>query len=930
MDIAAFLTKVLPSQGLYCIAVAKKKYLDQFFVDTIDKAVSLVREWDTNGYTVYFATASFITDVSRRADNAMFLRTLRLDIDCGEGKSFPTKQAAAEAFVAFALATGMPAPMIVDSGNGLHIYWVLTRDLTPAQWVDLAAMLKQTCLLYSFDADPSVTSDVARILRPVGSHNRKHGSKPVSLLRDAPEYPPEQIDAALRSAINAKGMQPLKGFLPSIMRGVPGNDDLSGGIEYPESDPERIAERCAIVRQMRDSQGDVNYEQWRGIIGLLKFCENGEAKAYEWSAQRAATGHSQTDVEQKWSTWSAGPATCDFFRRHNSETCAACKHTVTSPIQLGRPDPEPVSETTPTQQTPELDVVRDFVPKGYMRATDGKLYVKEDDAWREFSKYDVVPIVMERDENGDIVIRVHVSFPSEGRKELVVPMVKLAEIKELKKLMYSKGLCLRSEEDMKTMSGYLIRYIDELQNAHAPVQLYQQMGWTATNDFVCGENVYTKAGAKKASLSATIPDSIREGFRQAGSLDEWRQAIGAYSREGMEGYAFGFLSAPGAVLLKFTQYRGMVLSLVSPQPGEGKSTVQKAINSFFGDPSQVALQAKDTVLAQYNRLSIYQNMAATVDEVTVMQPEQLSEFVYQVPQGRQRLRLTRDATERQSALEWATIVVTSSNQSLVAKLATLKHSADAEAVRIFEYYIRHPRSLKKHEADKLFGKLDSNYGVAGPVFVDYVVNNLPSVMAMVQKLQEKIDIEASIQSKERFWSALMAVNIAGGMICKQLGLVDFDMKAIYNWSLRQLDHMRGTLTSEVTDAKSLLGQYFSEHQNSILVLDKAGDARRGVAPVIKLSPNNSLHVRVEQDTRRVWVNRDHIRKWLINRMADYNEVVHELAEQRILLNSSMKKSLGQGTYYTSTPVMCWELDIDPPAVVAVPSTDTLDNKLEAV
>ena len=61
----------------------------------------------------------------------------------------------------------------MDSGNGLHCYWVLTNEISYNEWKPVADFLKQTCVQHGLQADPSVTSDAARILRVPDTFNFK-------------------------------------------------------------------------------------------------------------------------------------------------------------------------------------------------------------------------------------------------------------------------------------------------------------------------------------------------------------------------------------------------------------------------------------------------------------------------------------------------------------------------------------------------------------------------------------------------------------------------------------------------------------------------------------------------------------------------------------------------------------------------------------
>ncbi len=56
------------------------------------------------------------------------LKALYLDLDCGEGKAstgsgYATQLDALEALRDFCEKCGLPRPLIVDSGGGIHAYW---------------------------------------------------------------------------------------------------------------------------------------------------------------------------------------------------------------------------------------------------------------------------------------------------------------------------------------------------------------------------------------------------------------------------------------------------------------------------------------------------------------------------------------------------------------------------------------------------------------------------------------------------------------------------------------------------------------------------------------------------------------------------------------------------------------------------------------
>lgn len=160
-------------------------------VKTIAGALVKAREISDAGRNAYFACAEYLTAENRKAENAAGARAIWLDIDCGEakaaaGKGYPTKHAAIKGLIEFCRATGLPEPnIVVDSGNGLHVYWYFTTLIPRDEWRVLAAKLKMLAVRYGLRADPSRTADIASVLRVPGTMNWKNpdSPKPVTLKR---------------------------------------------------------------------------------------------------------------------------------------------------------------------------------------------------------------------------------------------------------------------------------------------------------------------------------------------------------------------------------------------------------------------------------------------------------------------------------------------------------------------------------------------------------------------------------------------------------------------------------------------------------------------------------------------------------------------------------------------------------------------------
>ena len=131
MDTLEFLRAVLADTGFYCVVGLKRDGSApvQKFYPSIEAAVEVATQLQGNGYDAYYALATYTNGDSRRGDNTQALKSFFLDLDCGLGKPYGTQVNAIVALKAFCSAVGLPRPSIVNSGRGVHVYWLLLNGL---------------------------------------------------------------------------------------------------------------------------------------------------------------------------------------------------------------------------------------------------------------------------------------------------------------------------------------------------------------------------------------------------------------------------------------------------------------------------------------------------------------------------------------------------------------------------------------------------------------------------------------------------------------------------------------------------------------------------------------------------------------------------------------------------------------------------------
>ena len=318
-----FYNSVLPPVGLRALAVFKdglNRAPAHYFSDTDADLLTVADSWDAKGINVYHGCATYSTDANRKGGNVQAIKSLFADLDVGPKKPYATQKEAVVAYEKFRLEIGLPAGYIVSSGNGVHVYHSFINAITPEQWDRLAALFAQCMDHFGVKHDSSRTEDKASILRIPGTSNYKAQTpKAVTIKRVGVEAPVSEIWQALKAYADSEGL--IVGASKGTKK-VHGTNDIIGNRQvYPPSYPEHILPKCAVLREVADTGGNVPYEIWWRAMGVAKFLEDGEAVAAHWTRNRASTGHGKTDYQGVMDAWTVGPTTCNQFEKH----CDQCK-----------------------------------------------------------------------------------------------------------------------------------------------------------------------------------------------------------------------------------------------------------------------------------------------------------------------------------------------------------------------------------------------------------------------------------------------------------------------------------------------------------------------------------------------------------------------------------------------------------------------------
>jgi hypothetical protein len=250
----------------------------------------------------------------------------------------------------------------------------------------------------------------------------------------------------------------------------------------------------------------------------------------------------------------------------------------------------------------------------------------------------------------------------------------------------------------------------------------------------------------------------------------------------------------------------------------------------------------------------------------------------------------------------------SANCSFYEKLGEAKNTPDGESVRLLEYKIEPNDLINVAVGKEMFDhQLNENYGHAGEIYISWLVNNLEEAKALVKKIQARIDSEVQFTARERFWSAVAACNIAGGLIAKSLELHNYDMAKVYSWLKGMLSEMRNDVKPPNSTPVAALGEFINSHIFNTLVVNGEVDARSQLVSMPTLEPRNELLIRYEPDTKHLYIAAKQFKDFCVKQQIGYKELLKKLTDLQVFVEATNKR-MSKGMKVVSPAVRVLKFD----------------------
>jgi hypothetical protein len=855
VDILNFLSRVCARQGETVITTLDKKNdgntifwnRGSFKYSELQDAADIIPQWDKSPTTtVYFSIGAFENHVeevdgkqkiSRTQANAKYFRVICFDLDCGEDKPYKTLEEGLEKLVEVIKKLKLPKPLIIVSGNGAHVYWVLDRDVEKDLWVQVSTAFRHALAQHNLEIDTSKIHDPSMVLRPAGTHHKKSEPwKPVRvLLDDGAEHDIYMLYGKVKDYAPKDVQKPRSKMIDSILN-TPLDSDL---------DVLSIGEKCNQIRALIESGGQtdaagnpVDEPMWRASLGIAKF-----AKDKEEAVLYLAGGHPEFDLDANMKKIDGykgtGPTTCATFNQLCPKGCEGCPYlgNKTSPAQLGGTDQIVVHEAVQEaeQEEPVTEQRKIKLPDFY-KVNGGKLYKEVEKFDDDGNPYKDMELISERlmyvkgiytdQDELKSSFRLAVHYPNgRGWEENDHDLSNIASTgRDFSAFLLNLQIfCARTQAQQEKLRVYLMDYLTMVQQQSNTGYDYKMFGWQKDGSFIAGEKIINPPHGDNERRLVGNAAKMASYVKPHGSRDEFIRAMAMLDKyPGTINIRASALLGLAGILSKHLGSGSSMISIYSTRSTTGKTASLLTANSLFYNPKEVMGSRRDTNVATFMARGTLNNLPYSIDELTMVDPEVVADMVYTFSEGKDKKSSTQSRQLREAAT-WEGPTFVSANTSVIDKVTEAKAESEPLRARVLELP-QHDRKFVNllddnglRIVDIYLDMLNNNYGFAGPEIVQAVVDlGGPELVAKkaVADFNRKFGFE--FEAQERFHRALIISAWGLGKIGKALGLFPFDVEGTVRYLLQVVTKSRELNEAAKVDAIDVINQFLHENNREII------------------------------------------------------------------------------------------------------------------
>jgi len=950
MEPYVFLSAVLPSTGKYCLATIDPGTPPTHkFVDTQEELYRHTDLLDTVGHNVYMALANYDNAGRRQQINAQYMRCFFADIDCGvndkgQPKAYPSKSSAIVALHKFLSDTGLDAlgqPWLVDSGGGVHVYWPLDKDVPTAAWKVVAEQLKRTTYALGFKIDYGVTIDSARVLRMPGTRNRKYTPERTVTLRNiGGTFSLTDIATCLSKLTPAANVQspvpalssitgtPIVGPMSAVATALLANSK----VRFKDILTKTVAGTgCGQIKFYIDNaQQDGLEPLWRACLSIAKPCTDGLKAATVLSQMHPYdTARMQTKLSEI-----KGPYPCAKFDAENPGVCTACVHwgKITNPLALGR-----VMDVVTTESVIEVGdddlqhtVTRPVPPRGFSFGRQGGVFFQETEIDAKTQQANTIEkmllpfdFFMLDTMVEDGVYSTRFMAIRNGKKNIIVIPNKAVSNKDATATALASQNIVASfgAGNDKNLFNYVRACIAEASTVDNAMIVPPNYGWQADGSFALGDTTYRQDGDHHTFASNRLANLISVTTPR-GTIEDWASVMRMLMRKGLWGQIACMAMSFGSALKHFTPAgsRAFTFHIASKESGIGKTLALSISNSVWGDPTNFSVKPATSERTMLQRAGMLGSLPLNIDEVTnkvrAGNGEWMPNHIFDFSQGGHKLKgMGASNAEMRDDLHWESNSILTSNAPVMeALLGARDTTSNGEAYRLLEWRGLGQRLEWAVDERETLQLLNKNFGVAGQVWAQWLVQNQVMAQVVVADALEKWRELVHAPDEERFWtagaaSALAALHLIGP---QHANILKVPLSPIKDFFKLRVQEARRIINTNRQYASDLLNAFVREHHGGFVKLAAPSATMAIFADGREVRPDStkgSVRGRVEYDAVPGWtdfyIEVRLLKEYCAKRNKSYIEFVQELQTRSSV--TEVRKDLLAKTKGPSLRVVCLKI-----------------------
>lgn len=791
MDVSAFLRRVLPRSGNYF--PYSKGLQPRGGCPTIRKTTDWFVGQEVN---CHISLAAF---EDRRGGRFKVARSFWADVDCGAGKPYPDQLTAYAALDA-AIGKGLPPPLVLNSGNGLHLIWTLWEDMDERVWRRRADALKKVLRASGLIVDAQRTSDPSNGPRVPSSVNSKLGGVVGLARRSSPVWTGGEWDRQTERLFEDRGgaqadgcgdAEKVRSATPFESAGpLERRIAAKTPIEYdgPDIDfnGERIADLCSQMSALREGV-PLSEPVWLSLLGVLAHCRGGSALAHEWSAKDERYDERETQAKLDYiAERGYKPATCEWFRSNGGGggdrgLCGQCVQSCRSPIALGKFQPGTESHSNPgapggectTEHSDKCDegFVPPALPAGY-RLARGNICTT--DAEEQVIKICQEVYCVGHSEAGGKKFFTWAYKGRLGWEEFTLPASQsVAENAEFADRIHVGN--------PKSTNSYLTAAKYEVRDRRMADETRVSFGWNEERtEFLLGETIFSKGERRRAAALGPAASSLAEAMRVGGDLQTWRHAVQRLGALGQEASAFMVMLSAGTPLHSLiSDEGGAMVVLRSHGSGHGKTTALAAASSVWGQWQGLANWSNSTKISNSGKWETAGHLPVPWDEANVADNEDFKARVLSFADGAPRERSSKNGVVKSNGRRWSSFLLATSNSDLRARLGTMAGATEGPVARIFQLETALDKKAVQEDGGALLTTFSRHYGHAGPAIVEALMNvPVEELEADLVRGNQARMKRLKLPSAARFACRAITCAEAGGRILDKLFGLNLDVSRI--------------------------------------------------------------------------------------------------------------------------------------------------------